>query len=293
MLDAIRLGVLCLCVVYAGTVPAAAITSGTADGAAHPGVGLIMYRYELFHPDLGTYYVHFGFCTGTLVAPDLLLTAAHCVYTEEPNIPILWVSFDNRYSFYDIPSRPDPQEPMPNQPRVRIRSIQVSPAFRPNSLGQDAGNTDLAVVALDLASATGPLPEPTPMAPAGLLDRLKRDHALRGSKFTSVGYGVDVHFGGGPPGPLPTFERRAAVSEFRALGPAYVVLSQNPTLDDGGTCYGDSGGPDFVRFDDGSEVLAAVTIGGDNVCRATNVDVRLDTSAARQFLASVPGFPLP
>jgi hypothetical protein len=56
----------------------------------------------------------------------------------------------------------------------------------------------------------------------------------------------------------------------------------NPTLGDGGTCYGDSGGPNFLGDTD---ILAATTITGDFMCRATNVVYRLDTPAARTFLA--------
>ncbi len=56
----------------------------------------------------------------------------------------------------------------------------------------------------------------------------------------------------------------------------------NEALGDGGTCYGDSGGPNFLGS---TTVLAATTITGDAVCRATNVIYRLDTPAARTFLA--------
>lgn len=86
----------CLALVLCGLTPVTAITFGVPDGDAHPNVGLIMYRIELFHPDIGTYYYNWGFCSGALIAPDLFLTAAHCAYGEEPNLPILWVSFDTR-----------------------------------------------------------------------------------------------------------------------------------------------------------------------------------------------------
>lgn len=56
----------------------------------------------------------------------------------------------------------------------------------------------------------------------------------------------------------------------------------------GGTCYGDSGGPNLLG---GTDVVAAITITGDAVCRATNVTYRLDTVSARTFPAShLPGF---
>ena len=40
-------------------------------------------------------------------------------------------------------------------------------------------------------------------------------------------------------------------------------------------------------------MLVAVTVTGDAVCRATNVDYRTDTASARRFLATLPGVVLP
>ena len=40
--------------------------------------------------------------------------------------------------------------------------------------------------------------------------------------------------------------RWVAVSEFRALNGAWLRLSQNDATGDGGTCFGDSGGPNFL-----------------------------------------------
>jgi len=91
--------------------------------------------------------------------------------------------------------------------------------------------------------------------------------------------------GGGVPyyqdlNPIP---RMVAFSSFNALGPGYLRLSQNPAKGDGGTCFGDSGGPDFLPVN-GTLILVATTVTGDAVCRSTNVDQRLDTASARAFL---------
>jgi hypothetical protein len=46
-----------------------------------------------------------------------------------------------------------------------------------------------------------------------------------------------------------------------------------PTLGDDGTCYGDSGGPNFLGAGAmETNIVAATTITGDLMCRATNVD---------------------
>jgi len=75
-----------------------------------------------------------------------------------------------------------------------------------------------------------------------------------------------------------------AFSTFDSLNGGYLRLSMNPATGDGGTCFGDSGGPNFLNVK-GSRTLVAITITGDSVCRATNVVYRLDTAASRAFLA--------
>jgi hypothetical protein len=66
----------------------------------------------------------------------------------------------------------------------------------------------------------------------------------------------------------------------------------NPHLGDGGTCYGDSGGPTFLGAgDDETSIVAATTVTGDSRCRATNVVCRLDTASARTFLGTYVSLP--
>src|SRR5688572_15781099 len=51
--------------------PAAAITNGSADGNGHPNVGGLVSPTQ--YPD-GTWI----YCSGTLISPTVVLTAAHC-----------------------------------------------------------------------------------------------------------------------------------------------------------------------------------------------------------------------
>ena len=82
--------------------------------------------------------------------------------------------------------------------------------------------------------------------------------------------------------------RNQAVGTLSATNPAWLRVSMNPSTGDGGTCYGDSGGPNFLGA---STTLAAITITGDDVCRATNVTYRLDTASARDFLDEYVALP--
>jgi hypothetical protein len=81
-----------------------------------------------------------------------------------------------------------------------------------------------------------------------------------------------------------------AYSGFNSLNNTFLRLSQNPAVGNGGTCFGDSGGPNFLNYN-GARLLVAITITGDTVCRSTNVDYRTDTASARNFLAPYVALP--
>ena len=87
-------------------------------------------------------------------------------------------------------------------------------------------------------------------------------------------------------GGKPTFAfdgfRGNATSFFNALTGSWLRLTQNASVGAGGTCFGDSGGPNFIGT---SDTIAATTISGDTACRSTNVDLRMDTQSAQDFLA--------
>jgi hypothetical protein len=73
---------------------------------------------------------------------------------------------------------------------------------------------------------------------------------------------------------------------------SFLRISQNASHGDGGTCYGDSGGPNFLGAGSNeTNVIAATTITGDTPCRSANVDYRLDTSSARSFLSGYVAVP--
>jgi hypothetical protein len=155
----------------------------------------------------------------------------------------------------------------------------TNPGF--NQRQSDPG--DIAVVLLDrpVAGLT-----PAELPTAGLLDQMKRAGTLNGEKFTAVGYGVhEPEVGGGPPRFPYDGERWRSVSEFNALNRVWLRMSQNDATSDGGTCFGDSGGPNFLGAGaTETDIIASITVTGDAMCLATNVTYRLDTASARGFL---------
>jgi len=82
-----------------------------------------------------------------------------------------------------------------------------------------------------------------------------------------------------------------AFSAFRALEPGFLQLSINPTLNTGGACFGDSGGPNFLPVNGKLILMAITSVGGDHVCRATSGNYRLDTATARDFLKNFVTLP--
>ncbi len=66
----------------------------------------------------------------------------------------------------------------------------------------------------------------------------------------------------------------------------------NLSTGNGGTCYGDSGGPHFIHLNGvETNIVAAITVTGDTQCKATDKDYRTDTEAARRFLAEYVTLP--
>ena len=101
-----------------------------------------------------------------------------------------------------------------------------------------------------------------------------------------MGYGdyAEVPNSQKPPYPNDGY-RRYAVGSYNSLGPGYLRLTQNAATDNGGTCNGDSGGPNFLGAGTSeTNVVAAVTTTGDTLCNATNVDYRLDLPESQDFL---------
>lgn len=228
--------------------PAAAITNGTADGDDHPSVGALVAD-QPFEDGTHTY------CTGTLISPTVLLTAAHCGKHGQKTA---------RVSFL---------------PRYRSGDTAYTGRFEADPRYVSSGDLyDIAVVVFDRPVPGVP---PAHLPAAGLLDRMAADGTLRGMRFTPVGYGSSVEDGRAhKPKFVYADTRERTTISFDKLTRAWLKLSVEPG--DGGSCYGDSGGPNFLADTD---LLVATSISGDDdACTATNWDYRLDTERARSFL---------
>ena len=225
----------------------------------------------------------FPICSGTLIAPDVFLTASHCTLFFEQDLAPLgytaYVSFDSPIGYGD--------QTNPATQLIEVQQVVSNPAY---TQAQNDPN-DVAVLLLDPTDTAGI--EPANLPPAGLLEEIARSGGFNGEFVTNVGYGVQNRVvGGGVPffqevNPIP---RMYSFSTFNALNKGYIRYSQNPATGDGGSCFGDSGGPQFFTYQ-GTTYIVSITITGDSVCRATNVAYRLDIDSARSFLAAYVTLP--
>ena len=231
---------------------ALAITNGRPDGDGHPEVGALLAQHAFSD---GTWEE----CTGTLIASHVFLTAEHCDLGVN-RVEVTFASaFDRATS------------------TTYWGTWHGDPAY-----GQSQSDPhDIAVVILDKA-VRGITPARLPEA--GSLS------TLTGSQqFTSVGYGAQA-VTNGPGGKTFHYQdvRYVAVGTLNSVpgNDSWLRISQNASTGNGGTCYGDSGGPNFLGAGASeTNVVAATTITGDTPCRSTNVDYRMDSPSARAFLS--------
>ena len=231
--------------------PAAAITYGQPDGTGHPSVGALLAPQP--YPD-GSWVT----CSGTLISPTVFLTAAHC----DIGSARVTVTFDSAYQAGD---------------KTFTGTWHADPLY-----GHDESDPhDVAVVVFD-KPIKGITPAQLPAA--GSLSGLPNDQ-----KFTSVGYGAyEVTNQPGGHRYLYNDVRGVATGTLNSISPSWLRISMNPATGNGGTCYGDSGGPNFLGT---TSIVAATTITGDAVCRSTNTVYRLDTNSARSFLRQFVALP--
>ncbi len=238
-----------LCAALSFAAAGSAITYGQLDGNRHPQVGALVGTFSS-----GTY----PYCSGALISPTVFLTAAHCNIGKSR----VKVTFDSQYTASS---------------KLYSGTYRADPAY--NQAQSDPH--DIAVVVLDRA-IKGVTPARLPKA--GYFDTAK---LTQSSKFTAVGYGGQERNFDSQGAPVIAYydAREYSVSSFNSLNPAWLRLSQNNAVGDGGTCYGDSGGPNFIGAGASeTNVIAGTTITGDAQCVSTNVIYRVDTASARNFL---------
>lgn len=243
--------------------PVAAITDGQLDGDSHPFVGLMVAQDETGKP--------MWRCSGTLLSPTVFLTAGHCTYGV---------------SHVEIWFESDVDAGRPTNGYPLTGAVGGTPHTHPLYPSASFVVNDVGVVVLDRPyyspnGVYGQLPV------ENQLDALKTRRGLQNVSFTAVGYGLQESFPDAASWQtVANRVRMVANPKLNQInvagftGDFSMLLSNNANT--GGTCFGDSGGPNFVQ---GSHVVAGVTSFGINGnCAGTGGVFRLDRANALNFV---------
>lgn len=247
------------------STPAQAVTDGAPDGDAHPYVGIMVAK-----DDAGTPLWR---CSGTLISSTVYVAAGHC--TDGAATAELWfaTTLQDQADRHGYP----------------FTGEVTGVAYTYDLYDPDAFHLhDLGVVVLDepvVLSEYGTLPT------AGLLDTLAAKNGKKDVTFTSVGYGLQKSFPDAAAWKNQSqLTRMVATPKLIQIntgftGTGSLLLSNNAHT--GGTCFGDSGGPNFL----GSSItLAGVTsFGLNSACGGTGGVYRLDKAEDIAWIESFLG----
>jgi secreted trypsin-like serine protease len=245
-------------------VPASqAITDGELDGNGHPAVVLVLMEVN------GAPAFR---CSGTLLSPTIVLTAGHCA--GEPG------EFSGIRVFAESDVQSDTSYPFAGGPNTyEAIAWAAHPQFTEAAFFlHDVGMIKLAGTGVRGVSQYGTLPG------VNSLDVLKTRRGQQDVTFTAVGYGVQRI---NPAKLVAQKVRMVAHPKLNQIngglvGDFSLLLSNNAST--GGTCFGDSGGPNFVG---NSMVVGGVTSFGLNgSCGGTGGVFRMDRGNVLSFINS-------
>jgi hypothetical protein len=198
--------------------PAHAIVGGgapSAEGIGHAVVTIVGSRGN--------------FCSGALIAPKLVLTAAHCV---QPGAVYKIVEYG-----------------ADRQPQLKdVITVSVHPAFNMQAILAHRATADVALLQLEAAPKT--------RSPAAL--GLPAVPIVVGSRFTIAGIGVAIR-GEGSSGGTIRVAGLVATGQPGTLQIRLVDPVAKGVRDGLGACTGDSGGPVFEDGQAGPAIIGVIS----------------------------------
>jgi hypothetical protein len=206
-------------------------------------------------------------CSGTLIAPNVVITAGHCTFFfDESGLDIMFTldpspsassAFFDASAFFTHPDYVD-----------RLNGNSKCGLF-----GQCT--TDVGLV--ELATAAGA--PPATVAPLDYVDTLD----LKTQTFNIVGYGIEGFANANTP--LGPDSGTRKVGTFEALGQdvtadQFLKLTGQHYKDE--TCFGDSGGPVFAN----GFLVAVTSFGQSLTCSSNGYYTRVDTASVLNWIST-------
>jgi hypothetical protein len=255
-------------------VPAFAVTDGEPDGDGHPAVKLLLMEID-GEPAYR--------CSGTLLAPQVFLTAGHCAGAP------------GEFSGMRVFTESDVQGGIGttnNYPFAGPNAVEaIAWSAHPDYTDSAFFVHDVGVVILDAPGIVLPASEYGRLPAIDQFDSLKTQRGHKDLTFTAVGYGLQKSFPDAASWKDVAYRTRYVATPHLIqintpgfTGDFSMLLSNNANT--GGTCFGDSGGPNF--YSSGStetKVVAGVTSFGLNgTCGGTGGVFRMDRQNVQDFI---------
>ena len=264
---------LAMTLAFSSVASVGAVTDGRLDGDGHPQVLLLLMEVD------GAPAFR---CSGTLIAPTYFLTAGHCAGAPG--------EFSGMRVFYDSDVQAGigttNNYPFGGGNSVEAVRWAAHPLY-PTApfFVHDVGMVELAE----------PVPGVTTFGTLPSVDAFDAWKTRRGQNnvwFTSVGYGLQQSFPT-PASFLASNTRTRYVANPKLIqinvpgftGDFSLLLSNNANT--GGTCFGDSGGPNFLR--DTNVVAGVTSFGLNSTCGGTGGVFRTDRQNVQDFINDFMG----
>lgn len=182
-------------------------------------------------------------CTGTVISPRSVLTAAHCV---DPSAVGDQVVFEVYQGTNIGESRP-----------LEVTSVTFDSEFDMDNV---QNGHDIAVITLAKPTTLAPIP----------VNQMPLTDSNRELEVRVVGYGANSHRATG------AGTKRTVTTNVKAISSLFVQIGSSNQQ----SCHGDSGGPALQRIDGVETIIGVTSFGLDrsttNVCFGGGYDTRVD-----------------